>query len=540
MTADAVVIGSGPNGLVAANILAGAGWEVTVLEAAAHPGGGVASADYLGPGYVADICSAFYPLVAASPVFRSLDLEDFGLQWRHAPAVLAHPLPDGDAAVLSRDFEATVDDLERRNPGDGAAWRRLWALWERAGDGVLRALLTPFPPLRATGQLAAALRTAGLLRLGRLVALPVRRLAEEDFAGTAAGLLLAGCAMHSDLTPEAPPSAAIGWILTMLGHQVGFPVPEGGAGALTASLVRRLESLGGRVMCGQRVTEVVVRGGSAVGVRTAEGADVDARRAVVADVAATELFGSLVPKAELPATMLDDLRRFQWDNSTVKVDWALRAPVPWSSRDLGRAGTVHLADSMDDLTQYSADLAMGLVPAKPFLVMGQMRTADPTRSPPGTEVVWAYTHVPQRIKGDAGREGVIGTWDPTDTDAMVSRIEQRIEQFAPGFSRLITARHVMTPPDLEAHNRNLVGGAINGGTSAMHQQLMFRPTPGLGRPETPVAGLYLASSAAHPGGGVHGACGANAARAALRGQSRGRLVSAPLLKSRERHAWSGG
>jgi phytoene dehydrogenase-like protein len=534
MTADAVVIGSGPNGLVAANVLADAGWVVTVLEAASYPGGAVASADYLGAGYVADICSAFYPLVAASPVFQSLHLEDFGLSWRHAPAVLAHPLPDGDAAVLSRDLEGTVDALERRNPGDGAAWRQLWALWERAGHGFLRALLTPFPPLRATAELAVALRPSGLLRLGRLIALPVRRLAEENFAGAGAGLLLAGCAMHSDLAPEVPPGAAIGWLLTMLGQQVGFPVPEGGAGALTASLVRRLEAFGGEVLCGQRVTEVAVRGGRAVGVRTAQGATLGARRAILADVAVTELFGSLVPTELLPPALVEDLRRFQWDNSTVKIDWALRAPVPWSSPHVGDAGTVHLADSLDDLTQYGAELAMGLVPANPFLIMGQMRTADPSRSPPGTEVLWAYTHVPQRIKGDAGRDGVSGAWDAADTEAMVSRVEQRIEQFAPGFSRLITARTVMTPLDLEGHNRSLVGGAINGGTSAMHQQFMFRPTPGLGRAETPIRGLYLASSSAHPGGGVHGACGANAARAALRGYRPARLMSAPLVARLER------
>jgi phytoene dehydrogenase-like protein len=212
--------------------------------------------------------------------------------------------------------------------------------------------------------------------------------------------------------------------------------------------------------------------------------------------------------------VVDDLRRFQYDSSTVKVDWALSGPIPWMAEDARRAGTVHLAEGMDHFVEASRDLAMGCIPARPHLVVGQMGVADPTRSPAGTETAWAYTHVPQRVRGDAGGD-LKGVWDFGEAEAFADRVEARIEALAPGFRSLIRGRYVATPPLLEAADANLVGGAVNGGTAQLHQQLVFRPVPGLGRAETPVRGLYLGSASAHPGGGVHGACGANAARAAL-------------------------
>jgi phytoene dehydrogenase-like protein len=511
---DAVVIGSGPNGLVAANLLADAGWEVTVLEAQNSPGGGVSSADYFGPGWISDVCSAFFPLSLASPVMRALELDRFGLRWSHAPAVLAHAHRHG-AATLWRDPTRTAEGLANESSPDGPAWLRLHHLWERTGPQLLDALLTPFPPVRATLQLARTLRTGGLLRLARLMTMPVRRLTEEEFEGEGAGLLLAGCALHADFFPESSASALFGWLLAMLGHQVGYPVPEGGAGQLTAALVRRLESRGSVVQCGRAVDTIEVRGGRATGVVTADGERIEVRHAVVADVAATSLYGQLVGWEYLPALLAEDVRRFQWDWATVKFDWALVQPVPWTSSDLAGAGTVHLADSIDDLTRYSADLSTHMVPARPFILLGQLTTADPTRSPAGTESLYGYTHVPRQVYGDAGDGGVQGVWDTGDLDALADRVEERIEQHAPGFRSRIKARHVSGPGGLEGHDGNLVGGAINGGTAGMHQQLVFRPVPGLGRAETPVSGLYLASSSAHPGGGVHGACGANAARAAL-------------------------
>ncbi|MBK3575671.1 NAD(P)/FAD-dependent oxidoreductase [Streptomyces sp. MBT65] len=529
---DAVVIGAGPNGLVAANLLADAGWSVEVLEAQDEPGGAVRHDRGIDPDFASDLFSAFYPLAAASPVLAGLRLELEGLSWSHAPKVLAHPLRDGRCAVLSRDLEETAASLEAFAPGDGAAWKELRDVWETLRPGILDALFTPFPPVRAGARLTLRLRAAGGLRLARTMLLPVRRLGEEEFRGEGGRLLLAGNALHADLAPEAAGSGGFGWLMSMLGQTYGFPVPTGGAGALTAALVRRLARLGGTVRCGERVTEVVVRGGRAVGVRTAGGEAVVARRAVLADVSAPALYSSLVAEQHLPGRLLTDLKRFQWDFATFKVDWALNGPVPWTSPEAAQAGTVHLAEGVDALTRFAAQIAMGRVPDEPFALFGQMTTADPSRSPRGTESAWAYTHVPHHVRGDAGDDKLTGSWDTREQEAMADRVETQVERYAPGFRGLIRARRILAPPTLESMNANLHGGAINGGTTALHQQLVFRPTPGTGRPETPVPGLYLASASAHPGGGVHGAPGANAARAALHRQRTGALAH---LQSRLTH-----
>jgi len=522
---DAVVIGSGPNGLVAANLLADAGWDVLVLEAADSPGGAVRSATVTAPGFVSDLYSAFYPLAYASPVISALRLESYGLRWLHAPLVLAHPTTDGRCAVLSRDLTETATSLESWGAGDGAAWRSMYAGWSRVERPLLQAILTPFPPVRAGLALAAAIGPANLSRFVRFGLLPVRRFAEEEFRGAGGGLLLAGNALHTDLGPESAGSAIYGWLLGMLGQSVGWPVPAGGAGRLTEAMVRRLEDRGGRLECGVTVERVEVRGNRAVGVRTADGRSIAVRRAVLADVDAPRLYLSLVGADLLPARLMADLHRFQWDNATVKVDWALSGPVPWTAEPARRAGTLHLGGELDELSTYAHELALGLIPARPFVLFGQMTTADPSRSPAGTESAWGYTHVPQRPRGDAGG-ALTGRWDGAETDRFVERLEERVEELAPGFRERIVGRHVQTPVDLERGNANLRSGALGGGTAALHQQLILRPAPGLGRAETPVAGLLLASSSAHPGGGVHGAPGANAARAAIRQWRAGRRVLA--------------
>ncbi|MGW2240729.1 phytoene desaturase family protein, partial [Streptomyces sp. NPDC001759] len=294
-------------------------------------------------------------------------------------------------------------------------------------------------------------------------------------------------------------------------------------------------AVGGQVRCGQRVTSITVRDGRAVGVRTADGQTIAARRAVLADVSVPALYGELVAPEHLPDQLLADLRRFQWDFATFKVDWALDGPVPWQAEQAARAGTVHLADGMDELTRFAAQIAMHQVPDRPFLLFGQMTKADASRSPSGTESAWAYTHVPHEITADAGDDGITGQWNAADQELMADRVEQQVERFAPGFRSLVRARRVLAPPTLQALDGNLVNGAINGGTTAVHQQLVFRPVPGTGRPETPVAGLYLASAGAHPGGGVHGAPGANAARATLRRRRSPGLARAQrLLTQRDR------
>lgn len=521
-----MVIGAGPNGLVAANHLADRGWSVTVLEAQDEPGGAVRSGELTLPGFVHDRFSAFYPLAIASPALRDLGLTDHGLKWRHAPLTLAHPLPDGRCASIGPDREQTASSLEGFAPGDGSRWLAMMEHWDRIDEPFLRALLGPFPPVRSAVTLGRLLGPAGTMRFLRHCVLPVRRMGEEMFSGMGARLLLGGSALHADLCPEAAGSGLYGWLLSCLGQRYGFPTPEGGAGALTGALVTRLRSRGGIVVCGRRVTKVVIERGRAVGVEMAEGGSLGASRAVLADVAAPALYLDLVGTDHLPPGFVADLDVFQWDTATVKVDWSLSRPLPWLAPEAAEAGTVHVADDFNNLTEFTAHLAMGLLPARPFLLFGQQSRADPGRSPVGTETAWAYTHVPRQVIGDAAGEISVApdsgqrAWLPH----MVERMEARIERFAPGFRETILGRHVAGPEDLERADLNLHGGAIGGGTAQIHQQLIFRPVPGTARPETPVSNLFLASSSAHPGGGVHGAAGANAARAAIARWTRARAA----------------
>ncbi len=515
---DAVVVGAGPNGLVAANHLADRGWSVLLVEAQPDVGGAVRSDRELHPDFVQDTFSAFYPLAAASRAITSLRLEESGLAWTHAPAVLGHPLPDGRWALQHRDRDLTAAGFEELHAGDGERWLELCAAWDVVGGAVVEAVTGPYPPVRASLGLLARLRRAGGLDLVRRFATPAASLARHGFGGPAPGLLVAGNAGHSDIPLDAPGSGIFGLLLTMLGQTVGFPVPVGGAGELSAALRRRLESRGGAVLTGSAVSRIEVVGGRAVAVHTEHGERYAAGRAVLADVSAVRLFGGLVEAEHLPARVLRGMETFELDPGTVKVDWALNGPVPWRVTPSHAPGTVHVTDSVEEMTRALTQVASRTIPDAPFLLAGQMTTSDPTRSPEGTESFWAYTHVPQPHPSvrDGGDGSVRGVWDTDDCERFADRIQARVERLAPGFASRIVARRVLGPRELEARNANLVGGAINGGTSQVHQELFFRPVPALlGRPETGVPGLYLASSSAHPGGGVHGAAGANAARAAV-------------------------
>lgn len=500
---DAVVIGAGHNGLVAAAMLADAGWSVAVLEAQDVIGGAVRTEELTLPGFRHDTFSAFYPFAAASPALAALDLDAHGLRWRRSPLVLAHPTPDGRAVALSTDVEETAASLDAYAPGDGDSWRRLARRWDELSGPLMSTFLGLFPPVRAGARLAAALGPSEWLRFARFALLPARRMAAEEFAGGGEGgrLLLGGNAAHTDIGPETAGSGLFGWILACAGQQHGFPVPEGGAGELAAALRRRAEAAGATVRTATPVTGVVVRHGRAVAVRTEGGTEIDATRAVLADVDAPTLFLRLVGADHLPPRVLDDVRRFDWDMATFKVDWALDGPVPWTAEAARRAGTIHISDTLDELSRYFNDVTTGVMPSRPFLLFGQQAVADPTRCPPGMATGWAYTHIPRGVAFEPEAYGDV--------------IEARIDELAPGFRALVKARHIMVPADFEAANSNLRGGAVGAGTQQLHQQLVFRPTPGSGRPSTPIAGLFLAGASSHPGAGVHGACGANAARAAL-------------------------
>ncbi|OBI83056.1 NAD(P)/FAD-dependent oxidoreductase [Mycobacterium sp. 1245805.9] len=503
-TADAVVIGAGHHGLVAASMLADAGWDVLVLEAQPEPGGAVRSAE-LTPGYITDLFSSFYPMTMASPAMAALRLEDHGLRWSHAPAVVGHPrnAADDDPPVIYRDPARTATELARRQSTDGDNWWRAVELWRKISAPLLDAMLAPFPPVRPMLRLLLKLGTADAVRLARLLIQPANTMVDELFDGEAPRILLLGNAMHADVPPDAPVSGAMGFLMTMLAQASGWPVPVGGSGQLTAALVKRANSAGARIECGQNVSRIQVRGGRAVAVTTAGGRTVRARRAIVADVTAPRLFCDMLPADAVPAGLRRELEHYIWDPPVVKVNYALNGPIPWRSKSLRGVGTVHLGADADGLVRWMADLNTRVVPERPFMLLGQTTTADPTRSPPGTESVWAYTHLPRNVADDAAAERLAKSMDHV------------IEEHAPGFGAAVIDRFVQRPSDLEASDANLHLGALNGGTAQLQQMAIFRPAPGMGRAETPVEGLYLGSASATPGGSVHGACGRNAANAAL-------------------------
>lgn len=503
-SADAVVVGAGHNGLVAAAMLADAGWDVVVLEAQPQPGGAVKSAELV-PGYTSDLFSAFYPLSVASPALRALNLEDHGLRWTHAPAVVGHPrsAADEDAPMIYRDIDRTAAELDRHHPGDGQRWCDLFEQWLKIKDGLISSLFTPFPPVRGLMQLLRKLGTADALRLAQQLVMPAGIMAEHLFDGEAARLLLLGNAMHADVPIDGVGSAVMGYLLIMMAQDGGWPVPVGGAGQLTAALVNRARSAGARIECGRQVDGIDVRGGRAVAVRVVDGTTVNVRRAVIADTSAPRLYRDLLPEHAVPAAVRRSFDRFVWDTPVLKINYALDAPVPWRSKNLNEAGTVHVGADHDGLVRWMADLNTATLPQHPFMLFGQMTTADPTRSPEGTESAWSYTHLPRGMADDASAE------------KLAEVVDQVLEDHAPGFGERVVGRVIQRPSDLEAGDANLHTGAVNGGTSQLYQQLIFRPVPGFGTAETPVPNVFLGSAGAHPGGGVHGVCGRNAAKAAL-------------------------
>lgn len=493
---DAVVIGSGPNGLVAAATLARHGWRVLVLEAQDRPGGAVYSLETTLPGHVHDVGAAFFPFGAVSPALRALDLEGAGLAWRTARYESAHPAPDGSCASIARD-----EDLAAASFGpDGDAWRKL-ARWQKdMGERLPRALLAPLPGLGPLLRLGVV----NLFKLGRVGMGSPAGFARRTFQTEAARRVVPGLALHVDLGPEDFSGAALGLILGLLAAGSGFRVPVGGARSITRALVQRLEEAGGRVQLGAHVDEVVVREGQAVAVR-AGGEEIAVRKAVLADVGAPALYLKLLPEDATSGWLRNAVRQFRYGWGTFKMDWALAGPVPWSAAQAREAAVVHAGDSVDDLIAFTRQVRAGELPANPYLVIGQQSLLDPSRAPPGGQTLWAYSHVPSQVPGG---------W-PARKEAFADRIEERIEGLAPGFRRLVRGRAIFAPDDLERMNENLVGGDLGGGSARFDHQLFFRPAFPYFRYRTPVRGLYLCSASAHPGAGVHGACGFNAARQAL-------------------------
>lgn len=317
--------------------------------------------------------------------------------------------------------------------------------------------------------------------------------------------MLPGLALHTDVGPDDAMGAVVGFVLGVLASSGGFGVPEGGAGAITRALLRRVEERGGKLRCGAHVDGIVVRGGRAVAVRLAGGEEIEATRAVVADVAAPTLYLKMLPEAAVPGRVARAMRRFAHGFGTFKMDWALDGPVPWRSEDAARAAVVHAGDNLDDLARFTREVRAGGLPGNPYLVIGQQSIADPTRAPEGRHTLWCDPRVPSRIEGG---------WART-RETFADRIEARIEGLAPRFRARVLARAIATPDDLEAMNENLIGGDLAGGSASIRHQLFFRPVFPWFRYRTPVRALYLGLSYTHPGAGVHGACGANAAQAVI-------------------------
>jgi phytoene dehydrogenase-like protein len=499
VTKRALVIGAGPNGLAAAIRLAESGIETTVLEAQPLPGGAVRTEELTLPGFRHDTFSSVYPAGVASPVFGRLPLADHGLEWVHPEVCMAHPLDDGSAVGLHRELEPTVDSLEAQQRGDGRAWARFVGPYLRNFDAVRATMLTGFPPVGGPLRLLNQAGPLATAQFGLLVATPARTLARRLFDASGSRAWLLGAAAHGDTPVNTPGSAVAAFYLNLLGHAVGWPSPRGGAQALTDALVAHLHSLGGELICDAQVQRVESGGGRATAVVLADGSR-HAADVVLADVTPQALLA--MAGEALHGWYRAGLVRFRPGPATVKIDWALAGPIPWTAPAARGAGTVHIGGdeqaTTDSLTQAHIGLAR-----RPFLLLGQQSVADPTRAPEGKHTAWAYTHAPASFSAELGSE------------RYVDAIEQQVERFAPGFRELILARHALGPADLQARNANLVNGDVGGG-SYRGMQSVFRPLPALSPYRTPLDGLFLASAAAFPGGAVHGVPGDAAAKAALR------------------------
>jgi phytoene dehydrogenase-like protein len=462
---DMVVVGSGPNGLAAAIELAQAGRSVLVVEADDTIGGGARTRALTEPGFLHDVCSAIHPMAVSSPFFRSLDLSEHGLEWIHPDAPLAHPLEGEPAAMLECDLDATAATLGN----DGEAWKRWMKPWLPRWEGLCEDVLAPLGIPRHPFWMAS---------FGLNGFTPALSLARSRFSGETARALFAGLAAHSVMPLDMSPSSAIGMMLGVAGHAVGWPMPKGGSGQLSEALASKLRSLGGEIQTGTRVTtldELPTDGPVLFEVAPAR----------LADIAADAL----------PLAFRRKLQSFRHGPGVFKIDYALSAPIPWSDPAVSRAGTVHLGGTIDEISASERACWDGKHSDAPFVLVAQQSLFDPSRAPEGKHTGWAYCHTPSGSTKD-----------------MTLAIEGQIERWAPGFKDTVIARHTMNSLDFETYNANYIGGDVNGGMPTI-DQLFTRPTAKTYR--TPNKRIYMCSASTPPGGGIHGMCGFHAAKAVL-------------------------
>jgi len=466
---DAVVVGSGPNGLAAAITLARGDLSVLVLEANATIGGGARSAELTLPGFVHDVCSAVHPLAAGSPFFKTLPLERFGLDWIQPEIPLAHPLDDGSAAALQRDVDLTAHSLGKDARAYGKLMKPLVRDWEKLAPEFLQPMLhVPRYPF-------------ALGRFGIRAICPATWLTKALFKNESTRALMAGIAAHSFLRLESPVSSAFALVLGTAGHAVGWPIPRRGSQSIGNALANYFLELGGKIEIGRRIENLN---------------QLPKSRITFFDTTVWQF--ARVAGDRLPNRYRGRLENFKHAPGIFKIDYALSSPIPWKAEECRRGGTVHLGGTIDQIANAERDVARGKVPERPFLLVAQQSLLDESRAPRGQHTLWAYCHVPFGCKID-----------------MSEQIESQIERFAPGFRDCILARHQMSAVDLEKSNPNLAGGDINGGAANL-AQLIARPVLSPTPYRTPLHGVYLCSSSTPPGGGVHGMCGYHAARAALR------------------------
>lgn len=468
MSYDAVIIGSGPNGLAAAITLAQAGARVLVVEAKATPGGGMRTLEVTLPGFRHDICAAIHPLGKASPFFRNLPLADYGLTWIAPPTALAHPLDDGSAVAVTTSLDATAAELGVDAPAWQWLFQQLVERWEDALDELLAPLHIPRHPLL-------------LARYALPLAAPATLLARMLFRGERARAVFAGMAGHSVLPLERSPTAAFGLLLTLLAQTIGWPVAQGGSQAIADALVRYAQALGVDLVCGWEVTSL---------------AELPSARAYLFDTAPKGVLRIVGDR--LPPGYRRQLERFRYNPGVFKVDWALDGPIPWTAAACHHAATVHVGGTLDEIAASERAVWRGEHPVRPFVLLAQQSLFDPTRAPAGRQVAWAYCHVPNNSTVD-----------------MTAAIEAQVERFAPGFRDRILARATRHAAAMEMYNANYVGGDINGGVQDLFQHFT-RPSVSVTPYRTPVKGIYLCSSSTPPGGGVHGMCGYYAAQSVLR------------------------